>query len=83
MCRSIKKLRVPEQSVTPEEIRAAALQYVRKISGFHKPSKKNQEMFDRAVSEVAAASDRLLSALTAEDYARTRVVSSTASGAEA
>jgi hypothetical protein len=60
MCRSIKVLRRPEQAPTPEEITAASLQFVRKISGFQKPSKRNQEAFDRAVVEIAGASRRLL-----------------------
>jgi hypothetical protein len=60
MCRSIKVLRRPEQPATAEEVSNAALQYVRKISGFHKPSKANQEAFDRAVREIANASHRLL-----------------------
>ncbi len=63
MCRSIKVLRTPERTVTSEETRAAALQFVRKISGYHKPSKANQEVFDRAVEEIAAASERLLQSL--------------------
>jgi hypothetical protein len=60
MCRSIKVLRNPAQPATPEEVSAAALQFVRKISGFHKPSRANQEAFNTAVREVAAASERLL-----------------------
>jgi hypothetical protein len=60
MCRSIKVLRRPDQPATPEEFEKAALQFVRKISGFHKPSRANQEPFDRAVKEVAAVSERLL-----------------------
>ena len=60
MCRSIKTLRRPAPSATEEEIRAAALQFVRKVSGFHKPSKANQEAFDSAVSEIAGAATRLL-----------------------
>ncbi len=63
MCRSIKKLRRPEQAVTHDELHGAALQFVRKISGFNKPSKTNQEAFDRAVSEIAEASGRLLAAV--------------------
>lgn len=63
MCRSIKVLRVPEKAATPDELRAAALQFVRKISGFHKPSKANHEAFDLAVEEIAASADRLLNAL--------------------
>jgi hypothetical protein len=63
MCRSIKVLRVPGKKATTEELNGAALQFVRKISGFHKPSKANQEAFDRAVAEISAAGDRLLTAL--------------------
>ena len=59
MCRSIKTLRV-EPDVTSEDVRAAALQYVRKISGYRKPAAANQEVFDRAVAEIAQATDRLL-----------------------
>ena len=65
MCRSIKVLRKPDQPATPEELSAAALQYVRKISGFHKPSQANAAVFDRAVAEIAAASRRLLDNLAA------------------
>lgn len=64
MCRSIKVLRRPEQEATPEEMQQAALQFVRKISGFQKPSKVNQEAFDRAVFDVTEASRRLLEAIT-------------------
>ncbi len=60
MCRSIKVLRKPGEFATEEELHAAALQFVRKISGFQKPSKANQEAFDRAVREVAETSGRLL-----------------------
>ncbi len=63
MCRSIKKLRMPEQAVTDEEVRAAALQFVRKVSGFHSPSQANRAAFDRAVEEVTAATRALLTAL--------------------
>jgi hypothetical protein len=63
MCRSIKVLRTLDPPVTSQDTRAAALQFVRKISGFNKPSKANQEAFDRAVHEIAEASDRLLSSL--------------------
>ena len=60
MCRNIRTLYNFEPPATEEEVRAAALQYVRKISGFNKPSQANAEAFDRAVDEVAAASARLL-----------------------
>lgn len=62
MCRSIKTLRKPEPA-TEEEIRAAALQFVRKVSGFREPSKKNAEAFEGAVDEIAQASRRLLDLL--------------------
>ena len=63
MCRSIKPLFNFEPPVTPEEVRAASLQFVRKISGFTKPSKANEAAFRAAIEEVAAASSRLLHAL--------------------
>jgi hypothetical protein len=63
MCRNIRTLHNFEPPATDEEVQAAALQYVRKISGTTKPSKANAEAFDRAVEEVAAASHRLLDAL--------------------
>ncbi|MFB3738881.1 MAG: DUF2277 domain-containing protein [Candidatus Velamenicoccus archaeovorus] len=65
MCRSIKRLRTPEgQIATEEEIREAALQFVRKVSGYRAPSKRNEEAFDAAVDEVAEVSRRLLEAVT-------------------
>ncbi|MFD8562506.1 DUF2277 domain-containing protein [Streptosporangium canum] len=64
MCRSIKTLREPYASdVTTEDVRAAALQYVRKLSGFRAPSARNAEAFDRAVDAVAAATQVLLEEL--------------------
>src|SRR5512132_1846694 len=63
MCRSIHTLYNFEPLATEEEVRAAALQYVRKISGFAKPSRANEEAFERAVEAVAAASNRLLGEL--------------------
>lgn len=64
MCRSIKTLRPPyTETVTEQDISAAALQYVRKISGFRAPAAHNREAFDRAVADVAAASARLLDAI--------------------
>jgi hypothetical protein len=63
MCRSIKVLRRAGETVTEEELRSAALQFVRKISGFQKPSKANQEVFDQGVREVAEASRKLLESL--------------------
>ena len=69
MCRSIKVLRRPDQAPTPEELNAAALQFVRKISGFRKPSKANHDAFERAVAEVAASSRRLLDGLSSPNPA--------------
>ena len=69
MCRSIKVLRPPYNEPTDEEIRAAALQYVRKISGFRSPSRVNQAAFERAVDEIARASAALLSALEVKSAA--------------
>jgi hypothetical protein len=63
MCRNIKTLFNFDPPVTPEEVRAASLQFVRKISGFTKPSKANEEAFMAAIDEVAAASSRLLESL--------------------
>jgi hypothetical protein len=63
MCRSIKTLRDPEHAATPEEIEAAALQFVRKVSGYRTPSRANREAFDTAVAEIARASRTLLDAL--------------------
>lgn len=63
MCRNIKPLYNFEPPATEDEIRAAALQYARKISGFNKPSKANEAAFNAAVDEIAAASARLLASL--------------------
>ena len=63
MCRNIKTLFNFEPPVSDEEVRAASLQYVRKISGFNKPSKANEPAFFAAIEEVAAASSRLLRSL--------------------
>lgn len=60
MCRSIKTLRGQEPAPTPDEVEAAARQYVRKLSGFREPSRKNTEAFEQAVQEVAASTRRLL-----------------------
>ena len=65
MCRSIKTLRGLEEPATEEEIRAAALQFVRKVSGYRAPSRRNEEAFNAAVDDVADASRRLLDAVTA------------------
>jgi hypothetical protein len=63
MCRSIKTLRREEEPATEEEIRAAALQFVRKVSGYRQPSRRNQEAFEAAVEEIAGSSRNLLQAL--------------------
>jgi hypothetical protein len=63
MCRNIKTLFNFDPPVTPEEVRAASLQFVRKITGFHKPSKANEAAFQSAIDEVAAISGRLLRSL--------------------
>lgn len=55
MCRNIKKLRFPDRAPTDEELSLAALQYIRKVSGYRKPSKANEEVFARAIDAVAAA----------------------------
>ena len=63
MCRSIKQLRNSEIPATEEEIRAAALQFVRKVSGYRKPSKANEPAFEMAVEEVAKATEKLINSL--------------------
>jgi hypothetical protein len=70
MCRSIKTLRRPDEPATDEEINAAALQFVRKVSGYRVPSKINREAFDAAIQDVAAASKRLLEVVTTPASAR-------------
>jgi len=65
MCRSIKTLRAAAGHATEQEISEAALQYVRKVSGYRKPSRLNQAAFDAAVQEVAAATRRMLEQLNA------------------
>jgi hypothetical protein len=74
MCRSIHTLYNFEPETSEEEIRAAALQYVRKISGFNKPSHANAAAFDRAVDEVAEATNRLLKELVTSAPPRDREV---------
>jgi hypothetical protein len=64
MCRSIKRLREGDVPASDEEMREAALQYVRKVSGFRQPSRRNIEAFDAAVEEVTQASRKLLEAVT-------------------
>ena len=63
MCRSIKTLRNPEMIIADEDIEAAALQFVRKISGYRAPSRANQKVFDRAVREISRSSRKMLDEL--------------------
>lgn len=72
MCRSIRVLYHFEPPTTDDEIRAAALQYVRKVSGLHKPPAVDAETFDQAVEDVAATTRRLLRSLRARTAVRTR-----------
>ncbi len=72
MCRSIKPLRMADRPATEQEIYEAALQYIRKVSGYRKPSQDNQAAFETAVGEVAAATSRMLAGLTVRPSARTR-----------
>jgi hypothetical protein len=74
MCRNIKTLHNYEPPATEEEVRAAALQYVRKVSGSSRPSKANEEAFSRAIDEVADATSRLLGALVTSASPRDREV---------
>jgi hypothetical protein len=63
MCRNIKQLRFPDRPPTDEELELAALQYVRKVSGYRQPSKANDQAFQAAVGEIAAATRRLFDTL--------------------
>ena len=73
MCRNIKRLRHPDHARTDAELHDAALQFVRKISGFHAPSKANQAAFDTAVHEVAAAGRVLFQSLQVRGQERAAV----------
>ena len=64
MCRSIKVLRVPDAPATRDEISAAALQFVRKVSGYRKPSRANEEVFNRAIVEISNSVEHLLDQLS-------------------
>ncbi len=72
MCRSIKTLYNFEPPATDEEIRSAALQFVRKLSGFHSPSKANQQAFDAAIEAVATAARTLIDSMVTTAEARNR-----------
>ena len=74
MCRNIKPLFNFDPPATEEEIRAASLQFVRKLSGYNKPSKANEDVFDAAVEEVFGVAKRLLDGLTTSAPARDREV---------
>jgi hypothetical protein len=69
MCRSIKTLRNSAEPASSEEVRAAALQFVRKVSGYRVPSRANSEVFEATVDEIAAASQRMLDSLTTRESA--------------
>lgn len=72
MCRNIRPLFNYEPATTPEEVHDAALQYVRKVSGYHTPSHANQAAFDRAVKKITAATEALLDALVTDAPPRDR-----------
>ncbi len=72
MCRNIKRLRFPDRQPTDEEVELAALQYVRKVSGFRSPSKVNEEIFHTAVLEVAQATRHLMDRLVVRGAKSTR-----------
>jgi hypothetical protein len=72
MCRNIKTLANFEPPATENEVRASALQFVRKLSGMNKPSRANEEAFNRAVEEVTAAAERLIGSLTTSTPPRSR-----------
>ncbi|HET7618677.1 MAG TPA: DUF2277 domain-containing protein [Vicinamibacterales bacterium] len=72
MCRNIKTLANFDPPATPDEIRASALQFVRKLSGTSRPSRANAEAFERAVDEVTAAAERLIASLTTTAPPRNR-----------
>jgi len=83
MCRNIRTLYNFEPPATEDEIRAASLQFVRKLTGYTKPSQANQEVFDRAVDEVAEVADRLLDGLVTNAPKRDREVEATRARARA
>ena len=80
MCRSIKVLRGAPQPVTSDEISAAALQFVRKVSGTRKPSRINQQAFDAAVAEIARATSTLLNDMTPREPARLKAAKPVSTG---
>jgi hypothetical protein len=72
MCRNIRVLHHFEPPTTPDEVRAAAVQFVRKVSGLNKPTPADMAVFDRAVDEIAASTEKLLKGLLPRGAARTR-----------
>ena len=76
MCRSIKQLRKADAPATDAEIRAAALQFVRKISGYRTPSRSNQVVFEQAVAAITASTQQLLTQLQANESPKSKKVSS-------
>ena len=74
MCRNIRQLYNFEPPATDEEIRAAAVQFVRKVSGFHKPSEANRAAFEAAVEEITASSGKLLEALVTNSPPKDREI---------
>ncbi len=83
MCRNIRSLHNYEPPATDDEVRAAALQYVRKISGFTKPSKANEQAFEQAVDAIAEVSARLLGQLVTSAPPKDREVEAAKAGARA
>ncbi|KQL52749.1 hypothetical protein AN964_03935 [Heyndrickxia shackletonii] len=83
MCRNIRTLFNFDPPATDEEIRAASLQYVRKITGYNKPSKANEEAFNRAVNEIAMVSRDLLNSLVTNTEPRNREVEAERAGIRA
>ncbi|MGA7194090.1 MAG: DUF2277 domain-containing protein [Anaerolineales bacterium] len=74
MCRSIKPLRLPDRPATEQEIQEAALQFVRKVSGYRKPSRANQPAFDAAVQEIADATQKMLENLAIQQNTRNAIL---------
>ncbi len=73
MCRSIKQLRSPNELPSDDDVQAAALQFVRKVSGYRRPSRTNQDAFETAVAEIAAATSRLLDQIRNHERADRRI----------
>jgi hypothetical protein len=82
MCRNIKTLFNFDPPATSEEIDAAALQFVRKLSGFNRPSQANQQVFEEAVTKIAAVAEELISSLTTQAEPRNREIEAAKKRAE-